>query len=431
MKERLVTFVAALAALLVSFIILSPPRAPNADDLSLPTTEDSGVNGLKGVKVWLENAGLAVHSLRKRYPSLLDDSQFAPTGNILIVSLPHFHQALASEWQALATWIGRGNSLLLLTHPYNPPSWRRSEGCIVCEAVQLLDELGWQLSQSGAEQSALSVDLGNDLKQGLQRFRGRLQTMMSRPTELDPLSTLATMAGIENLESQMKPRLLHNRWQLSTIGDQMALRLFAVGGEAGQTVLWQIGSGRGQVFLSLAGDILSNEMVGRAGNARWLKNMLSQALSENGRIIFDDYHFGLSDLYDPDQFFSDDRLHRTLGLILLFWFLYVLGDSNRLAPVRASIVRASVKDTVEAMTGFFAARLEPKILAAELTRHLLQDIRLRRGLKDEAAVWQWLERHPHIDHRQLALLRDAMRQRCYRLHVLTDTLTEIRTKTLS
>ncbi|MGR9053839.1 MAG: hypothetical protein ACU84J_14430, partial [Gammaproteobacteria bacterium] len=197
------------------------------------------------------------------------------------------------------------------------------------------------------------------------------------------------------------------------------------------TMMWQIETGQGQIFLSLVGDIFSNAKLNRAGNARLLKNLLALHLAEHGQIIFDDYHFGLSDLYDPEQFFNDARLHRTFGLIVLFWFLYVLGYSNRLAPVRSTLTKISALDAVEAMAGFFAGRLDQKLLARELTRHLLNDIRMQRRMPDEASVWHWLDRHPQIADTQLALLRAAVAMRCSSLNTLTDTLTDIRNKTLS
>ena len=427
MKDRFVTFAAAVAALVVTFIIVMPPRGSGDADLSLPTTEDRGGSGLIGLKTWLERGGIPIHSLRRRYPELMDTTVFAETGNLLIVSFPHFREALQSEWQALSGWIDSGNSLLILGYAYDRPDWFGSDGCL-CDAVQLLDELGWTLSSSKPDKDEADSE-GFDGR--IDRLHAGLQALTPTLTTIQPLSTFPIVHTVSNVESRVIPALTDEIWQLSTTSDQLAVRLFAFDADPDKTVIWQVEAGRGRIFLSLAGDIFSNEMLNRADNARLFKNLLSRMLSGKGQVIFDDFHFGLSDLYDPEQFFSDSRLHRTIGLILLFWLLYVLGDSKRLAPVRHKKAEISAIDSVEAMAGFFAGRLDKKILAQELTRHLLQDLRQNRRLPTEEAVWQWLERHPQIPATSIALLRDAAQQRCSQLNVLTDTLTEIRTKTLS
>ncbi|WP_031432344.1 DUF4350 domain-containing protein [Methylomarinum vadi] len=427
MRDRLLTFAAAVAALLVAFIFLKPPHDDGHKELSLPTTEDAGVEGLKALKTWLEQGGIPLLSLRKRYPELANSAALAESGNLLIVSLPFSREALRSEWQALIRWIGRGNSLLILGHAYNRQPWSGTDDCL-CDAVRLLKDLEWKLTKLMPERAKGENDRGG-IQQRIESLQSGLQGVKPVVTEIFPLTAISLTKEVERLESRMMPALLDETWHLSTASDQLALRAFTTGLD--RTVVWQIEAGEGRIFLSLAGDIFSNEMLNRAGNARLFKNLLSLTLARDGRVIFDDYHFGLSDLYDPEQFFRDSRLHRTIGLVIVFWFIYVLGYSNRLAPVRAKKAKVSVLDSVEAMAGFFAGRLDKKMVARELTRHLLQDIRLKRHLRDEEAVWRWLERHPQILDNQIDLMREAAQQRCSRLNLLTDTLSNIRTKILS
>lgn len=427
MKDRLLTFAAAVAALLLAIVILMPPHDAGDKDLSLPTTEDPGAYGLKGLKTWLEQGGIPLFSLRKRYPELANSAALAERGNLLIVSLPLSREALRSEWQALTRWIGSGNSLLILGHSYNRQPWLGADDCL-CDAVRLLKELDWELTRLMPERAESENDSGG-IKQRIESLQSGLQGLKSVVTEIFPSTAISLTKEVERLESRMMPALMGEKWRLSTASDQLALRAFIT--ELDRTIVWQIEAGQGRIFLSLAGDIFSNEMLNRAGNARFFKNLLSLTLARDGRVIFDDYHFGLSDLYDPEQFFKDSRLHRTIGLVIVFWFIYALGYSNRLAPVRAATAKVSVLDSVEAMAGFFAGRLDKKMVAQELTRHLLNDILLQRRLRDEQAVWRWLERHPQIPDSQVDLLREAAQQRCSRLNLLTDTLSNIRTKTLS
>jgi hypothetical protein len=121
-------------------------------------------------------------------------------------------------------------------------------------------------------------------------------------------------------------------------------------------------------------------------------------------------------------------LYQTLGFIVLFWLLYVLGYSNRLAPVRISSIKPSAKDFIDAMAGFFARKLDKKTLAQELTKRLIQDIHMQRQFQDEQAAWQWLHLHPQLHNSQIKILLQAEQKQCTRLEQLTNTITDIRKK---
>ncbi|MGR9053475.1 MAG: DUF4350 domain-containing protein, partial [Gammaproteobacteria bacterium] len=276
MKDRLTTFAAAAAALLLTFIILSPPRSTGYEKLSLPTTEDSGTDGLKGLKTWLATGGIPVASLRKRYPELLNTDAFHPTGNILLISLPHYREALKSEWPSLASWIANGNTLFILGHAYRESQWADTDDCL-CDAVRLLKRFDWKLSSSAPVDEAkneTATEKDDDRETPIARLYEELKVRSAIATEVSPLSTLPIAQTVFKLESDMVPASLDEQWRLETSKDRLALRLFALNKNPGTTMMWQIETGQGQIFLSLVGDIFSNAKLNRAGNARLLKNLL-------------------------------------------------------------------------------------------------------------------------------------------------------------
>ena len=225
MKDRLVTFAVALLALIVTFAIFAP-QGKNNEDVSLPSSEDSGDNGLKGLKIWLDRAAIPVFSLRKRYSELHNRELFSNSGNLLIVSLPHYREALQSEWKPLQEWVERGNGLLILGHIYSVPEWSKSENCL-CDAVQLLEEMGWELTSPVPEQTEPGEEAKARVERGIEKLRSSLRESPPKATELLPLSTLAPLQSVKWLESTMLPKLLDEAWSITSDTDQLALRLFA------------------------------------------------------------------------------------------------------------------------------------------------------------------------------------------------------------
>ncbi|MGR8935593.1 MAG: DUF4350 domain-containing protein [Gammaproteobacteria bacterium] len=428
MKERLMTLLAALAALGLSIFLLAPPLVRQAPPVSLPTSEDRGSDGLKGLYTWLQGERLPVASLRRRYTDLHRYTATAEQGNVLIVSLPAAKEVLEREWQALHAWVAKGNTLLVLGAVYYRPAWAHGEDCF-CEVKKFLRQFAWSLAaqtQAGAAKERKDY-AGKNLQEKLAALRADVKAHMAEQDRLSAVSGHPVLHGVAQIETQTTPALLKERWSLtSKARDNLAWRLLMFADRKETAAVWQIKAGAGQVFLSLTPDLFSNGRLNHADNARFFGNLLSQALAAGGTLLFDDYHFGLSELYDPERFFADDRLHRTLGCLGLIWMLYVIGYSNRLAPVRAINAKVSLGDFIDATAGFFARRLHRRILAGELVRHLLTDLRHQRRLRDDEDAWRWLERHPQITSGQMALLKQASLKRRVSLARLTDTITHIR-----
>lgn len=430
MKERLITLLTALAALGLSVFLLAPPQPP-APRVSLPTSEDRGSSGLKGLYTWLQRERVAVISLRKRYTELPRLTAPAQRGSLLIVSAPARTDITPAERQALKHWIAEGNSLLILGAVYDRPNWAESDTDFY-ELKKLLRDFSWSLVSDTAEPAAPERQdfASKTFKEKVAAVQAEVKAHIPAEERLSAFSRQPLLFGVEHVAAQTVPELLRKSWALSTENnDNLAFSLLKRSDGKGDAV-WQIKAGEGQIFLALTPDLFSNTRLNHADNARFFVNLLGQALSKDGKLLFDDYHFGLSELYDPEAFFKDTRLHQTLGFLGVLWILYVIGYSDRLAPVRVPPVKLSMRDFIDATAGFFARRVQQRALAAELVKHLLLDIRLGRRLSDEEQTWRWLEHHPQIPAGQLALLRRAVAQRRISLTRLTNAIIHIRSVAL-
>lgn len=425
MKDRLLTLLFALGAFVLSVLILVPPQSPEKK-ISVPTTEDNGAQGLKGLYQWLDSNKIRVMSLRKRFTDLLDNQEISETGNLLIISVPFQRQALDSEWLALHDWVARGNAVLVLAAGYNIPDWAENKACF-CQIENLLSGFGWRIeSESEKQLDNEDTEQTVSFKQTVDRFKRELETMRPKATVFQPLSEHALLSQVSTVSGMMTTALLGNRWIVETDDDNLGFRLLALPEQPEVTMMWQLETGAGQVILSLAPDLFNNQTLNKADNAVLLSNIIAQYLDNEGQVIFDDYHFGLSSLYDPEQFFGDIRLHKTLGFIFLLWLFYVFGYSQRLAPVHIKKQRPSTLDYVNAMAGFFSHRLDRKTLALELTRRLLHDVRQRWHLSSNQDAWAWLQQHGKLNNSSLTLLHKAAEKQAISLSLLIQTITQIR-----
>jgi len=425
MKDRLITLLFALLAFLLSVFLLMPPQEPE-NEVSVPTTEDRGAQGLQGLYRWLETNKIPVNSLRRRFTDLSKE-KLSPAGNLLILSMPQQREALNSEWQALQDWVDRGNTVIVLGAGYFAPSWSDRGDCF-CEIDQLLSGFSWSIDSDQEESSDQPEDKTSDIsfKKTTDDFIRKMENFLPEQASLMPQSKHTLTQAVTRIQSKITAQLLEQYWHIDSENNSLALRLLGLSEQQDITLMWQLEAGSGQVFLSLAPDLFNNETLNKADNAHFFSNILAQSLGKNGRVIFDDYHFGLSDLYDPEQFFADSRLHKTLGFIALLWLFYVLGYSNRLAPAHVAGKKTSALDFVGAMAGFFSRRLDNNVLAQALTKRLILDIRQHRHLSNDNEAWQWLYQHPNIQEAQLTLLQKAQQKQRTALQQLTNTITEIR-----
>jgi len=411
MRDTLITLAGALLSLIVLVSLMSPQSEQVV--VSRPTTEDVGKHGLKALHTWLAENNFNIHSLRK--PVTRIDQQVLPaTGNLMVVSLPLAREPLDSEWQALNDWIREGNAVIALASLYHIPQWSEMH------EWTREDEIKDAISKLTAEEFTLHRDAIEDTESefNLVDMQESIQAFKPSPYRLYPAVEHSLFSEVYELESLHTPGMYQYKneiddmeaayWSFESESARLALRLI-YGESQDQTAMWLLPVGEGWIYLSAFPDLLSNGVLKQQDNAHWFANLLSQTVSDGGYVVFDDYHFGLSDLYDPEAFFADDRLHNSLLFIGVFWLIYALGRSPRLAPVSNPGINPASRDFIEAMAGFFTRRIKPRIIAHELATSMLEDISTRTQLHGDS-LWNWLHDHPDVSERDIKSLQRASRR---------------------
>ena len=388
MNDRLITLAGGVAALLIVIALLLPPGSMTPANDSRPTTTDRGIYGLQGLKTWLDQNHIPAISLRRRYSSLQLDTRLADSGNLIIISIPHITTPSRIELGALSDWIAQGNFILLLAAVNDRPDWSFQGGL---DLASLPEALGLDFTSETEEQAAdeqqtpkepLSINIYDASSVLLGEDRRALSV---KPAFIHP--AMQNIGSIATFRS-----LLYDVADTTVAGasrDRQLLPLL-VRDNRPEVVLWEFRAGGGGGWISSHPDLFGNVTLGLADNARLFSNLLAAELGEDGYVIFDDMHFGISDLYDPDNFFSDPRLHNTLLFLGLFWLVYLIGYSNRLAPPDEKQQPPRASDFVEAMAGFFARRLTTCATGRGILDHFYADVRHLYRITD-----------PHIPVREL------------------------------
>jgi|GEM_PF-3876056 len=408
MRDALITLAGASLSLFLLVSLMSPGTEPQS--VSRPTTEDAGRHGLKALHSWLQESGVNSHSLRKPF-ARIGQEPVPAVGNMMIISLPLLKQALDSEWQALHQWVSEGNSVMLLASLYHVPHWNDGLDWIredqIIEAVGKLSAKEFVLRREdvGEQESGFSLDA---MQESIRAFK-------PAPYRLYPALEHSLFDQVYELESVHTPGLYRYRdengqeqnalWSIDSDAARLALRVM-YGESPDMTAMWLLPVGEGWIFLSAFPGLFSNSLLKQQDNARWFANLLSHTVADGAFVVFDDYHFGLSDLYDPEAFFADRRLHNSLLFIGVFWLVYALGRSPRLAPVRNPAARPTSTDFIEAMAGFFTRRIRSRTVARELAKRLLEDVGDRTQL-DGDALWNWLRDHPKVSDQDIRRLQRA------------------------
>jgi hypothetical protein len=380
MNDRLISLFGGIAALLIIIALLLPPRELTLENDSRPTTTDRGIHGLQGLRTWLDHNRIPSISLRRRYTSLQIDPRLSDSGNLIVISIPQTTEPSRAELDALADWIVQGNHVLLLGAISDRPPWSLAGG----NALESLPRaLGFELTspstgeaggEAGSEEESLSANLheAGAVLLGEDRQTLSLEPVFDHPL-LEQVGSVATYRSLIHDAPQTILAGVH--------GPRQALLLLRRDDPPG-AALWEFRAGGGGGWFSSHPDLFGNVTLGLADNARLFAHMAASALGEDGHIIFDDMHFGVSDLYDPDNFFRDPRLHNTLLFLGLFWLLYLFGYSNRLAPPTQRDAPPRASEFVEAMAGFFARRMNSVAAGRKILEHFHSDIRSRYRAAD-------------------------------------------------
>lgn len=392
MNDRTLTLAAGLLAIWLVFILLVP-KAEFDDYVSWPLTTDNGEQGLMGLKRWLRQAQIPTLSHRHRYDKLYAHDGVRPMDNVLVISLPQRLPARESELRTLKTWLENGNSLLLLTALGDQPKWTKKLFVSGVEA----DSGQWDILQL----FDISFNASNHDQFDDPSENNEVPEPVDNETVLTPIGSHPLLDRIAKIHAGPTFGQDANANLVNESHHRIAVKLLK-NSETQLPAFWRISIGRGKIWVSRYADIFGNVSLGKADNAKLLANLISLSLGDQGTVLFDDMHMGLSDLYDPDSFYSDPRLHYTILFIIAFWLLYILGFTNRFGPIEKSPLRRKMSEFVHATGGLLARRSDKREVANKLVEHFSSEVITRLSLThDRQSVWKKLAEHPNSDRRAL------------------------------
>jgi hypothetical protein len=345
MKERAVTLVCALGALLLFVTMFaSGQRGLDAGSgVPRPTTEEQGPNGYRAALEWLTSQHVRTYSLRDRFDQL-DREGLSRTGNVLVVTLPATTSFRTEELRALDNWVRAGNTLLVLAALSDEPDWGFAFAGLIPGDLRLLTGLEAQRERHR------------------EPVRGAAPFIRPQRAALIPNRQHAYFDEVrEAVALSDYPRQL---WHLNIPYDGFILAL-AHDRDSGESVLWARSAGDGRIVVSAFGSLFTNRALGLPDNAQLFANMLGVSLGHGGTVLFDDVHQGLAAAYDPARFYQDPRLYYAIGILAALWLSWVLG-STRLAPPGPAASAPREADLVRTTGGFLARVLRSDAAARRM-----------------------------------------------------------------
>lgn len=399
MRERLITLLCAAGALALFYAIFIPQPLSLDEKIPEPTTAERGSNGYLAALRWLKSTGVRVESLRQRYDWLKHDaSGLAPSGNLLIITLPYKYGTRQRELEQLWSWVAGGNTVLVLAALADTPDWTMAHvSSNLPEDVESITGVRFFVPLPDDELAARSEPV--DVETVVDAFK-----RLAKPTlhRIVPNRRHPYFEGVHEVVAESE--YFASEWRASPPLHDFVLSL-AHDADTGRDAFWVRLYGDGQFLISGYASLFSNEQLGKQDNARLLANIAAQSLGPEGAVLFDDQHQGLSTLYDAGAFYADWRLHVTLWLLLALWLIWVLG-SVRLRGVAVEAPAPRETALVKATGGFLARVLLPVQAGRRLIELFFNDLRRRLSLREDGLpLWDWLERQPGVSRADLETLR--------------------------
>lgn len=419
MKDRLFSTLGALAALIICVALLAPQPEISAP-VSRPISTDRGSHGLYGLFEWIKHSDVPVSALKRRYSSLWD---LAPSGgHVLVITLPQRTPSRDDELEDLSAWIAVGNTALVMIGEVTAPPWTLANAAAGGDGErELRQTLGFRAVRTPKEKMAKARPLAR-LNEALQK---PAETTLLRPSGAHPL-----LAGVRQVRSDgnalrdisfaVEPENKMRAWPALLKGENLRPQ-----------DLWLGRLGAGRVLVLADPAMFGNRHLGALDNARLFNNVLAFARGEQGQVVFDDMHQGVSELYDPQAFARDPRVYCSLLFLLALWLAWVLGHSNRFGPVHADRDGEDSVSYAAAVGGLLARQAAPRDIARALIATFARDCRRRHpGLFEHGLDSARLARLPGMSAAALAGLSAAQQAlaigRCPDLIKLTNHLRTLR-----
>jgi hypothetical protein len=397
-KERLLPLALALAALGLFWLLLFPKPAPRSDEAAHPLSTERAPAGYLGLVRWLAASHVPTLAWRSRYERLAVPGPALPDerGNLMVVSLPFAMPMRLGEAAALDAWLRKGNTLLVMAALDDTPRW----------AIAAPGRFDAQLLAVAHLQFEV-IHLPAGKRGDAARLREAIEdTLAGAHVDVRPVRTAGSshpmFAGVSRIATHTE--LPASRWRGSAPDPGPVLEV-ARRADSGDAAIWMRSFGAGTIVVSGYASPLSNQRLGEGDNARWFANLVATQLGPRGRVVFDDAHQGGVDDYDPQRFYGDPRLRRTLGWLVLLWALWVFG-SRALAPARPPAPRIDDTALLAVTADFYAGVLKPAVAGERLCAHFFDAIRRRLGQPENGQpVWAWLEGHGRVSAAEIDELR--------------------------
>jgi hypothetical protein len=395
LKERLITLGLAIAALFFCYALFLPK--PPAENLAppRPLSTESGEAGYQAAWQWLKAEHIPVIALRDRFDQLSPRNAPRPTGNVLLTTLPHKLPVRLEEATRLDGWIERGNTVVVAAALDDTPAWALDGDARLVKDVGRLARLKLETNETQEPPDKTSAG---------QRLKFALKTLSeSRLVNIEPRGTHPLMKDIHAL--RVGSDLPASRWHATPMDTSGVLQIAQVV-DGGNAAVWVRRQGKGQVILLGVAGLFSNRDIGSADNAKLLANVIGWSLEPGGAVIFDDAHQGAVDYYDAKAFYADPRLHRTLGWLVLLWFVFVLGIQRfRGQPSDRPV--ADVTAFVSSSGDFFASTLTPATAGGRLLGNFFNSIHRRLGTREDGSpAWEWLSSQASVSRSDVLELQE-------------------------
>lgn len=426
MRDRLITFAGALLALVVVYgLFFGNVESPST--VTRPITIERGDNGYFAFQQWLVAEGVSTYSLRGRFSNLAENSEIPnETGNILVTTLPYLRPMREHESASLLNWISDGNTLLVLAAINDTPDWSITTTTPFLDDLQTITGIYFvALPDEGAE-SEPGADNGDEsIPTTISLFE---DTGIGQEYEIVPGAGHPLLRGIRSMKA--KSDFSSSVWGAEADQDELILEVAAMQ-KTDSAAIWQGKFGEGQIITVGSGTLLTNRMIASADNRIFVANLVRHNLGYGATVVFDDLHQGLSNIYDPDAFFSDSRLHYTVYFIIGLWLLYIVGSSTRLVDPPEMALPVRQTDFVEATAGFIKRRMSNTAVGMWVFQSWFNDLRRHMHLAvNGEPVWQELGALKTLDKRLLVklehLYQRLIEERSVSLIELHNTIQEAR-----
>lgn len=397
MKDKLVTIALAVCALAMVYALFIPKQMPAEAEPPLPLSSELRAAGYQAAWRWLKAEGVPVAALRDNFDVLGRKPALAATGNVLLTTLPNKLPASALEAGRLDAWIERGNTLLVMAALDDTPAWSLGSGDHLNRELARLARL--DVASEGSESQDGAPKENN---RGKQVKRVVEQVLRDRRSVLEPRGSHPLLANVHavNITSDLPASI----WKARPM-DASAVLTIARLKDSDDPAIWLRRQGQGQVIVFAFASPFSNRDIGSGDNGMLLSNIVGWSLRPHGTFVFDDAHQGAVNYYDAKAFYADPRLHRTLGWLVLLWFVFVIGIQR--LRVHCGDWRPIDITAFVAVTGeYLASTLMPVAAGSRLIENFFRSIQRRMNLaEDGTPQWAWLSRQTTIRAEEIETLR--------------------------